>query len=93
MFHLFPDSPGYTLSHAKEIWDKPHNLGHFLWSQFKSQWQGGSQQRYEPANGDLDLIAREGEASLGLKFCSAWGVTEEWVSGEERGAAMEVPRG
>jgi len=77
MFHLFPDSPGYTLSHVEEIWDKPHNFGHLLRSQFKSLWQGGSQQRYEPANGDLDLIAREGEDSFGLKIFSAWGLTEE----------------
>jgi len=77
MFHLFPDSPGYTLSHVEEIWDKPHNFGHLLRSQFKSHWQGGSQQRYEPANGDLDLIAREGEDSFGLKIFSAWGLTEE----------------
>ena len=75
MFHLFPDSPGYTLSHIKEIWDKPHNFGHLLRSQFKSLRQGGSQQCCKLANGDLDLIAREGEDSLGLKICSAWGVS------------------
>lgn len=67
----------------REIWDKPHNFGHLLWSQFKSLWQGGSEQHYESANGDLDLIAREGEDSLGLKICSAWGVAEERASGEE----------
>lgn len=44
MFHLFPDSPGYMLSHIKEIWDKPHNFGHLLRSHFKTIWQGGSQQ-------------------------------------------------
>lgn len=75
MFQLFPASPGYTLSHMKEIWDKAHNFGHLLWSWFKSLWWGGSQQCYEPANGDLDLIARED--SLRLKIFSAWGVTEE----------------
>lgn len=27
---MFPDSPGYRLSHVKEIWEKNHNFRHLL---------------------------------------------------------------
>lgn len=45
-----------------------------------------TQQCYEPANGDLYLIAREEDDSLRLKIWSAWGMTKEyWERNEEQG--------
>lgn len=54
---------------------------------------GMDQERYEPANENLNLMVREGEDSPVFKICSAWGRHSRGRAGIRLGMGTDLPRG
>lgn len=90
LLHLSLDSPGYRFCHVKEIWDKPCNFGYSFYSYYSNY--SHSDERYEPANENLNSVTRGGEDSPVLKICSAGSGHSRGSAGIRIGVGMDLAR-